>query len=80
MQNLHVSYFDIGHLLNCDESSTRKKLQPINLIKPLDKSVPYKLSGENQIRPFTITICLLARKANEPFIEHIVTFHEQSAQ
>ncbi len=83
-ENPRATCSEIGQALDCDESTIRKRLHAINFIKKLDKWIPHKLSDGNKIMRLTIANCqlpiansLLARNANDPFIDRIVTCDEK---
>lgn len=63
---------EIGQL-KYDESTTKKRLHAMNFIKNLDKWIPHKLREDSKIRSLTIANFLLARDANGPFIDRVVT-------
>lgn len=76
-ENPRATCPEIGQALNCDESTIRKRLHAINFIKKLDKWIPHRLSDSNKIVRLTIANSLLARNANDPFIDRIVTCDEK---
>lgn len=76
-ENPRATCLEIGKALKCDESTIRKRLHDMNYIKKLDKWIPHKLTEEHKIMRLTIANSLLARNANDPFIDCIVTCDEK---
>lgn len=76
-QNPGVICFEIYQTLNYDELTIIKKPHAINLIKNLNKWVPYILSEDNKVKLLVIANSLLACNTNEPFIDCFITCDEQ---
>lgn len=68
---------EIGKTLNCDESTARKRLHALGFVKKLDKWVPHCLTEDNKLTRLSICNSLLARIANDPFVDRIITCDEK---
>ena len=76
-RNLRATCLEIGLGLKGDESTFRKRLHAMNLIKKLDKWIPHELTEENKLPHFSIANSLVTRNRNDPFIDRIVTCDEK---
>lgn len=76
-ENPRATCKEIGEILECDESTARKRLHTLGFSKKLDKWVPHKLTENNKLSRFSICNCLLIRVASDPFIDRIVTCDEK---
>jgi histone-lysine N-methyltransferase SETMAR len=68
---------EIAEELCCDESTVRKRLHAVGFFKKWDKWVPHRMTEENKRMRLITCNSLLARNANDPFINRIVTCDEK---